>query len=1557
MVTNINDSGPGSLRQAILDADNTVANPGQNTIHFAIAPSGVQTIAVDSALPFLSNPAGIVLDATTEGGFAGTPLVVIDGGSKVPSHNGLMVTGGNSTIKGLAIVDFFIVGAAIDLASSNNTVQGNFLGVNAAGTAAAENYYGIYLPAGASNNTIGGTTPAARNVISGNDIFGILLEGSGTSGNLIEGNLIGTDVSGTMAVPNGFDGIGVTGASGNTIGGTVTGAGNQISGNGRFGVMLSSAGTTGNVLQQNNIGLNAALTAKLTNGSDGVSVLPGATGATIGGTATTTAGNVISGNGRFGVLLAGTGNVVLNNLIGTDSTGAVALGNTLDGVGVSEAGNTIGGTATNAGNVISGNGRFGVFLTGPGASGTVVSNNNIGAAKGGTAKLGNTYDGVALVAGASGNTIGGTTTGAGNLLSGNNRFGIFLTDSDTGANLIEGNTIGLTGAGTMPLGNTFDGIAILSGASGNTIGGTVTGAMNVIGSNQRFGVLIGVTSTSDNVVEGNHIGTGAAGLAAFANVDDGVAIVTGASDNTIGGTTAASRNLIAGNSSDGVLVDASAGNLIAANFIGTDATGKAALPNSGNGVDLADGATNNTIGGTVTGARNVISGNHTEGIGIDAANGNVIRGNVIGTDIAGTTAVPNGDDGLFLFASASGNTIGGATTGSRNLVSGNTHSGFFLLDSANNVLLGNYIGTDAAGTVALANGNSGAEDLLLRDATDNTIGGTTAAARNVIASNGNNTGIDIQGSTPAAATGNVVEGNYIGTNAAGTATLGNFIGVELDVGDSANTIGGTATGSGNLISGNTTGVLIQGLTGRSATDNLVEGNLIGTDATGTLALGNTGDGVDLEAPASGNTIGGTVTGARNVISGNNDGIVLSGTATTGNAIQGNFIGTDVTGTKALANAFAGVEMQDFATTNTVGGTTAGARNVISGNSLGIALSGTASANLIQGNFIGTDVSGTLAVPNTGDGGVALDAAANTVGGTVAGARNVISGNKGAGIDVDGAAAADNLVQGNFIGTDVSGTIAVPNVFTGILFTAGAADNTIGGTVTGAANVISGNGVGIDVAGGSSDNVVQGNLIGTNPTGTLAVANTGDGVDILAQAADNTIGGTLAGAGNVVSGNMQAGIEIAGTGTNNNLIQGNRIGTDTAGTVGVANLYGVLCDNGTSGNTIGGTVAGAGNVVSGNTFDGIAVQDTGTSNILIQGNKIGTDAAGTAALPNVEDGVILVSSASNTVGGTTAGAGNVISGNKQNGINLNKTTNNLIQGNLIGTDISGTVAVPNIDDGVAFDESPSSNTVGGTAAGAGNVISANGMDGILVFETGTTNNLIQGNFIGTDRTGTLNLGNTGPGVSIGGGAASNTVGGTVAGAANIIAFNDVSVTNGIGVQIGDMATDNTTVGNAVLGNSIHNNGGSGGLGIDLGSDGHTANHTTSPTGGPNDFQNFPVPTAATLSSGNVSVSFTFSSVASSTFRLEFFLNNSGDTPQGRFFLGSVNVTTDSNGALSTVTGGSVSMGVGTIVLTPPAGVTPATGQGLTATATLLSPGGNGSTVGDTSEFSFPAVAVS
>jgi len=521
---------------------------------------------------------------------------------------------------------------------------------------------------------------------------------------------------------------------------------------------------------------------------------------------------------------------------------------------------------------------------------------------------------------------------------------------------------------------------------------------------------------------------------------------------------------------------------------------------------------------------------------------------------------------------------------------------------------------------------------------------------------------------------------------------------------------------------------------------LIELNGSRAGASGALSIGSGG---------AGSTIQGLV------INRWNGGIGIS---SSGNVLQGNFIGTDITGSIPQGNG-AGVSLNG--NSNTIGGALPGARNVISGNGgSGVSVSG--NGNLVQGNFIGIPAKGSMDLGNNS--GVAVIGTNNTIGGTAAGARNVVSGNHGDGIEF----VSGNFVQGNFIGTDATGTKAVGN-----LIGVSPGDNcTVGGTADGAGNVISGNhsyGVGIT---GSGD-LVQGNFIGTDATGTKAVGNLGSGVEILfriSAGTKNTIGGTVAGARNVISGNQNSGIGISTVG---NLVEGNFIGTDVTGTIALGNqLSGVSV--GAANCTVGGTATGAGNVISGNP-DGIDILDTSN---LIQGNLIGTDATGTKAMGNHMFGVN-IGSINCTLGGTTAGAGNVISGNQSFGVQVTGS-NNLVQGNLIGTDARDSSMVGNVGGGITFDGA--FNTLGGVVVGAGNVISGNQKDGIDL--TGSlSNNLVQGNFIGTDSTGTLALGNRGNGVMLPPGTASgNSIGGLSAAGGNLIKFNAgdaVSVDTGPG----------------------------------------------------------------------------------------------------------------------------------------------------------------------------------
>ena len=346
-------------------------------------------------------------------------------------------------------------------------------------------------------------------------------------------------------------------------------------------------------------------------------------------------------------------------------------------------------------------------------------------------------------------------------------------------------------------------------------------------------------------------------------------------------------------------------------------------------------------------------------------------------------------------------------------------------------------------------------------------------------------------------------------------------------------------------------------------------NFIGTDAAGTVAVPNVA-GVEIDGGATGNTIGGTVAIAANLISGNaGDGVAITGSGSDDNVVLGNYIGTDTTGTFAIGNGAAGVSILNDPG-NTIGGTTGGSRNVISGNAVGVSISGSA-GTFVAGNFIGTDLRGTAAVGNSIAGVVVSDSSATTIGFATALGRNVISGNLGDGVDVLNASVG-TIVLGNYIGVDETGTQPLGNGGDGVrLFLS--PETTIGGSAQGAGNVISANeDVGVSIQGSSSSGgAILGNLIGTDYTGAIALGNGTDGVD-LDDMSDVTIGGTSEEDRNVISGNDGAGIELVGDDTDN-LIEGNYIGTDITGAGPLGNGTGILIEGGSSDNTIGGTVAG------------------------------------------------------------------------------------------------------------------------------------------------------------------------------------------------------------------------------------------------------------------------------------------------------------------------------------------------------------------------------------------------
>lgn len=691
--------------------------------------------------------------------------------------------------------------------------------------------------------------------------------------------------------------------------------------------------------------------------------------------------------------------------------------------------------------------------------------------------------------------------------------------------------------------------------------------------------------------------------------------------------------------------------------------------------------------------------------------------------------------------------------------------------------------------------------------------------------------------------------------------------------------------------------------------NVIQANFLGTDVTGTAAAGN-GNGGVMVLNASGNLIGGTNAAQRNVISGgNNYGVYIQGSAS-GNTVAGNLIGTTATGTAPLGNVTGGVVIYG-ATGNLIGGPAPGAGNVISGNSGGGVFISTATAagNRVQGNFIGTDRSGRVALGN-GTSGVKIDGAtANFIGGANAAARNVIAANGEAGVFLNGA--VSNLVQGNFIGTDATGTNALGNTFAGVTL-AGASGNVIGGPA-GAGNVISGNQQdGVFLSTNSAWNQVAGNLIGLDATGAVALTNEFDGV-ALNNAPSNVI------SGNAISGNADYGVWILGANATGNLLQGNVIGTDATARAAQANLLsGVRIES--PGNVVGGADPALRNIISGNAQDGVTLLGAAAAGNVVQGNFIGTDGSGTFALPNLRAGVGLSDAPGNLIGGAAAGAGNLLSGNYVWGLYAigAGAFGNVIQGNRIGTDASGTRALGNWD-GLRM-VGTGGNTIGGLVPGAGNLISGNPDLGIGLTNVWWTT--IQGNLIGTKADGFSALGNGAHGVEIRGLSTNNLVGGLVPGAGNRIAFS--KTINGfgyVGVRVRDAALDNAILGNAIFAND--------GLGIDLGNYGVQPITACGSATGANLLENYPVLTAA-YSGPFLAVRGSLNSTSGQMYRLQFFADPTCDPRghgQGQIYLGDAAVVTSNDCT------------VNFSVALP--GAVP-TGYALTATAT--DPAGN------TSEFS-------
>jgi hypothetical protein len=426
---------------------------------------------------------------------------------------------------------------------------------------------------------------------------------------------------------------------------------------------------------------------------------------------------------------------------------------------------------------------------------------------------------------------------------------------------------------------------------------------------------------------------------------------------------------------------------------------------------------------------------------------------------------------------------------------------------------------------------------------------------------------------------------------------------------------------------------------------------------------------------------------------------------------------------------------------------------------------------------------------------------------------------------------------------------------------------------------------------NSDNVIIGNFLGLHGSGGARTFSNGSDVTVDIGSSFNVIGGAAPNLRNILSG-AGAGVTITSTdGPSFNEVRGNYIGTDPTGTRAVPNANGVV-DSGTS-NIIGGETAlgGGGNVISGNLRSGVDL--SGAVSDKIEGNLIGVNAAGTAGLTNGGFGVLASGGSGGVIGGTAAGTANVIGGS---GIGIELTdagasagTNGYqIQGNFIGTDPTFTHNFRG-DVGVFLEGSAATQGVANTTI-AGNIIDNQSEAGVGIFGVGAKNNVVEGNFIGTDPTRTLARGN-GIGVEVAHGAHNNIIGigGTAGGAGNVIAHN-----TGTGVVIGSSLTDVATVANTVRGNSIFANG----FGIALGNVGVIPNRNVNPSPGPNNFQNSPVLTSATDPVlGRTVVQGSLHSAPNTTFVIDFYSSATADKSgfgQGQFYLGRTVVTTNASG---------------------------------------------------------------
>ena len=1130
------------------------------------------------------------------------------------------------------------------------------------------------------------------------------------------------------------------------------------------------------------------------------------------------------------------------------------------------------------------------------------------------------------------------------MISGQNFSGVTLGATATAVTL-QGNLIGLNEAGTGVMANSSYGVWILG--SGNTIGGSSAGARNVISANGLLGIRLSGADATGNTIAGNYIGTGTGGTTDMGNGEDGIQLDTGASNNIDRRHQSPSaRNVIGGNNNAwhrarrrGDHRQHHPRQLDRRRRERQHAGGQqpqrhprerrhrhADRRRHGRRPqrDRRQQSCAASASPMPAARRSRATGSSTtrwDGIVLNGTTPGTVIGDTTGT--GGNLIAHNSSDGILVWDSTSSATI------LANSIYANGQRGIDLADNG-------YDTNDLGDTDTGANDRQNFP--ALSSASAGTAGTTVVGALN---STANTTfRIDIYTNRPGDVDGSHGEGaRWVGsftitTDGSGNANFNNLLANgwinqgDLVTATATVDLGGGSYGATSEFASNITGTASGVVVVDTASETYDSGVASGTVTIATLGANRGGDGrISLREAvfAVDNTANGVAADrivfaiAPNIESLNYNTAALPPTITLTSALttinqavnidastQTGYAGTplvQISGGGTVAQAF---DLNTGSTGSTVRGF------ILSSFTQYGVYANVSNSHTIAGNWIGLARDGVTGT-SSGNGVYLANSTGSTIGGTTAADRNVISGNAERGIVLDNT--HNTSVLGNYIGTDVTGLLDVNGsgantLQSGVIVINGSSGNQIGSTTAGARNILSGNDhYGVELMSGSFNNTVAGNYIGTTVTGLAALGNSNGGASFWGAGTGNLVGG------NVVAGNNGFGV-LVGLATSGALIQGNYVGLGVDGSTALGNLATGILVSGGSVNTLIGTNADGSNDVAetnviGANQDGILVVDPGTSGTLIQGNLIGTDASGLLARGNTFDGVrIAFGATANVVGGTNTLHRNVTAGNGQDGVQIadEASDGNTVRGNWIGINAAGTATLGNGGDGIFVSGGADNTVIGGTGANDGNWVAGNAIVGVEV-DGASTGTVIQGNRIGTNLDGSANWGHGQNGVLMENGASGTLVGGTSASAANIIAFSGQGGVWDDGIAVSGASS----TGNTFLGNSIY---GSVGLGVDLVNDGVTANDAGDTDTDANNLQNFPVlATARTNASNQINLSGTLNGTANSFYRIEFFANASQDASlhgEGQTYLGFANVATDASGNASIHTALTANVALGSFI---------------------------------------------